>query len=248
MRPPFFIIGSVRSGTTLLRDILRLHPNLECPEETHFFRWCDPFGTMGYDAKYVRNPHLRKHREIDGFSDEEFSALFESARSRKELSDLYGQAFLKKQNNSNGRWFDKTPQNIYGLLLMVSLYPESPFVHIVRNPLNVVASLEIGKVMKIGTKGAINYWMESMAIIDAFKKALPNRLHELRYEDVLENTDKELAKLMAFLDEDAQALVLPDKMIQPETNKYKTALSKEAIAAVKEQCAPFMLKYGYLDT
>jgi len=247
MRPPFFIVGSVRSGTTLLRDILRYHPNLECPEETHFFRWCDPFGTMGFDMKYTKNPHLLKHRELDGFTDEEFSALFQKANSRKELSDLYGKEFLKKRHNPEGRWFDKTPQNIYGLLLMASLYPEASFVHIVRNPLNVVASLKIGKVMKIGTKGAINYWMESLAIIDAFKKVWPQRLHEMRYEDVLQNTEQELSRLMVFLGEDAKALVLPKNMIKPEKNKYKKELSDEIIASVKAQCAPFMTKYGYLN-
>ena len=35
---PLFIIGSVRSGTTLTRDLLRRVPDFICPEETHFFR------------------------------------------------------------------------------------------------------------------------------------------------------------------------------------------------------------------
>ena len=46
---PFFVLGCVRSGTTLLRDILRQHPRLESPEETHFFRWSDPYGSPRYE-------------------------------------------------------------------------------------------------------------------------------------------------------------------------------------------------------
>ena len=42
---PFFVLGCVRSGTTMLRDALRMHPHLACPEETHFFRWGEPFGS-----------------------------------------------------------------------------------------------------------------------------------------------------------------------------------------------------------
>jgi hypothetical protein len=33
---PIFIIGSPRSGTTLLRLILDSHPNISCGPETHF--------------------------------------------------------------------------------------------------------------------------------------------------------------------------------------------------------------------
>ena len=46
---PFFLVGCVRSGTTLLRNLLRQHPNLESPEETHFFRWPHSFGTGDFN-------------------------------------------------------------------------------------------------------------------------------------------------------------------------------------------------------
>ena len=44
---PFFIVGSPRSGTGLLRDLVRAHPAIEIPSESHFipvlFRgYCDP--------------------------------------------------------------------------------------------------------------------------------------------------------------------------------------------------------------
>src|SRR5687768_3954187 len=35
---PIFVIGSPRSGTTLLRLILDSHPHISCGEETHFLR------------------------------------------------------------------------------------------------------------------------------------------------------------------------------------------------------------------
>ena len=63
---PFFILGAPRSGTTLLRDFLRLHPRLACPEETHIFRWGDPFGTHMYERHYKGSQLFRKHREMDG--------------------------------------------------------------------------------------------------------------------------------------------------------------------------------------
>src|SRR6185369_78712 len=75
---PFFILGCVRSGTTMLRDVLRGHPNLACPEETHFFRWASPFGTPEY-MKSLDAPVLRKHREMDGITEAEFKAILKAA-------------------------------------------------------------------------------------------------------------------------------------------------------------------------
>ncbi|HNE26739.1 MAG TPA: sulfotransferase, partial [Pseudomonadales bacterium] len=60
---PFFILGCVRSGTTLLRDILRIHPRLESPEETHFFRWADPYASPRYERNYVGVKLFKNHRD-----------------------------------------------------------------------------------------------------------------------------------------------------------------------------------------
>ncbi len=158
VKPPFFILGCVRSGTTLLRDVLRLHPGLICPEETHFFRWGDPFGTPRYDHPYIKNAPIRKQREMDGISDYEARICLKLSWDRKELANGYAHLYAQKIGRQGARWFDKTPQNVYGILLISSLFPDAKFIHIHRNPLNVVTSLLQGKVMPVHPlKGAINY-------------------------------------------------------------------------------------------
>src|SRR5262245_40208202 len=131
---PFFILGCVRSGTTMLRDFLRLHSRLECPEETHFFRWADPFGSPRYDRNYIAMKIFDQHRKMDGISNPEFFEAKDQANDRKEISDAYGRMYLKARNNEVGRWFDKTPQNIYGIFLISHLYPDAKFIHIHRHP------------------------------------------------------------------------------------------------------------------
>ncbi|MDE2234040.1 MAG: sulfotransferase, partial [Gammaproteobacteria bacterium] len=45
---PFFVIGSPRSGTTLLRLILTSHPQIVVPPECGFVTWLYPtFGEWG---------------------------------------------------------------------------------------------------------------------------------------------------------------------------------------------------------
>ena len=74
-----------------------------------------------------------------------YSAMPRPGESWKTVA--FAGLFLEAQGVSSGRWFDKTPQNIYGLTLLSAVYPEAKFVCIVRHPLNVVASLKRGKVM-----------------------------------------------------------------------------------------------------
>ena len=120
---PFFILGCVRSGTTLLRDILRIHPRLESPEETHFFRWADPYASPRYERNYVGVKLFKNHRDLDGVGDFDFEFSRQMAKNRKDISDFYGKYFLQAKNNIDGRWFDKTPQNVYRILLLGYMYP-----------------------------------------------------------------------------------------------------------------------------
>lgn len=246
---PFFVLGCVRSGTTLLRDILRQHPRLESPEETHFFRWADPYGSPRYEKNYVGSKLFKDHRDLDGVSDKDFHGCRVIARDRKEMSDLYGKCYLAAQNNLDGRWFDKTPQNVYNILLLSHMYPASKFVHIYRNPLNVVASLKEGKVMaKHDTKGAVNYWMESMIIINEYKK-IPggkDRIVEIRYEDMVSNPKPSVDAIFEFINEDPALMDYKKISTHKEKDKYKKVLSEVEIEYVLKATEHFRAQYGYI--
>src|SRR4051794_38128493 len=92
---PFFILGFVRSGTTMLRDVLRRHPHLAAPEETHLFRWTEPFGTEAYARGVSSNPVLKRHRAMDGITEEEFAAMLAASQSRADLYNRYMKLFIE---------------------------------------------------------------------------------------------------------------------------------------------------------
>ena len=243
---PFFILGCARSGTTMLRDLLRLHPRLECPEETHFFRWADPFGSPRYDSNYDALEVFKRHRQLDGVSEDDFDTARRSARNRREMADAYGRLYLAARGNSSGRWFDKTPQNVYGLLLISHLYPQAKFVHIHRNPLNVVASLVEGRVMaRHSVKGAVNYWMEAMMIIGEYKKIGGDRMLEVAYEDIIVDPAAGLKRVCDFVDEDFSLLPTGEVGTHPEQNNYLRILSADDIGYVVDNTNPFFSMYGY---
>jgi len=236
----------VRSGTTMLRDLLRLHPRLACPEETHFYRWADPYGSPRYDKNYITMKLFENHRSLDGISDARFHESRHLAQTRRDISQAYGSLYLESVGKRDGRWFDKTPQNVYGIFLLSRQFPDSKLVHIHRHPLNVVASLVEGRVMaKHSVKGAINYWMESMTLINEYKKLYPERLYELHYERVCNHPEKELRELCDFLQEDFDLLDRSKINLHREENKYLKVLSAEEVSRVVDACEEFMDFYGY---
>ncbi|MDB2365166.1 sulfotransferase [Luminiphilus sp.] len=244
--PPFFIVGCVRSGTTLLRDLLKQQPNLYCPEETHLFRWPHPFGSGDFSHIQQHNETLKAHRQIDGVAEDEYRELLEQATSRRMLQDGYARLFFEAKGISGGRWFDKTPQNIYGMLLLSAVYPDAKFVHIVRHPLNVVTSLKAGKVMaKHSLQGAINTWLEAVSIANQFAVAWPERIHTMTYEALTADPQGTLTALLTFLDEPVDATRWQLEGIHPEKNLYQNTLTEAEVKAVKAQLGSLMSAFGY---
>lgn len=243
---PFFIVGAPRSGTTLLRNFLRLHPRLECPEETHFFRWADPYDSYRFKVPYRNEKLFFRHRELDGVEDQRFFDAMDSSFDKKALSEWYGSEYLQLRGNAGGRWFDKTPQNVYGVFLIRAHYPNARFIHIVRNPLNVVSSLVEGKVMPVQTlRSAINAWNESQLIMEQFALLAGSNLRTIMYEDLVRSPQETIASCLTFLNEDASLLDSAQIQTHDEQNKFEKLLNAEQITLVKEKTEPFFSKLRY---
>lgn len=246
-KPPFFIVGCVRSGTTMLRNVLKLHPNLYCPEETHFFRWAQPFGTENYYDTFLNSKLFKEHRILDNISEHEFIKLLNSSTSKADLQRRYCKLFLQKNKPTATRWFDKTPQNIYGLLLLIRSFPSAKFVHIVRNPTDVVASLKIGKVVKVSNLiGAINYWNEAIDIIQEAKPCFkPKSFIELNYEDFTKSPHQHLELLMNFLGEDYNENYFSKFVFKESSHDDDQTLSQEETDFVLHHTKNNRGVYGY---
>ncbi len=245
-KPPFFVIGCVRSGTTLLRDVLREHPNLASPEETHFFRWSEPFGNNASLKAIEGNATLKKHRAMDGITEAEFQKMLHRSVSRSDLTKKYMKLFISKNKPSANRWFDKTPQNVYGAAMIATQFPHSKFVHIVRNPIDVVSSLRIGKIVKIESiVGACNFWNEAAEIIYVLKKAYPGRVYEVKYEDFTNNLLVEMEKILAFVGEEFHPDYFNRIATKPKEHEHDKLFSEQEIDTIARLCGKWSKHYGF---
>ncbi len=134
---PVFIVGYGRSGTTLLQLMLTAHPEISiAPEQENFAL---------YDLKLTRETIWRSQYLSAVFADELglHAALEASFQHQKELVyALYCLAWAKiLGKKSDVRWGDKYTANWQFMPTLAQWYPRSQFIHIVRNPCDVISSI-----------------------------------------------------------------------------------------------------------
>lgn len=189
---------------------------------------------------------LQKHREVDGIAPEEFELILDQSYSRADLMCRHVQLMTQARVLTRYRWFDKTPQNIYGLPLIAAEFPAARFLHLIRNPLNVIASLKLGKVMKVtDIHGACNYWLEAVTIIRQMTPLLGGRLLEMRYEDITRDPASHMRELLAFSDLGDRMNAYSSTGVHPERDQYLTILTADEQALVRQRCSKFAAYYDY---
>ncbi len=124
--------------------------------------------------------------------------------------------------------------------------PNARFLNLVRNPLNVVASLVLGRQVKIpDVHGACNYWNESVQIMTTMEAAYPARILTLRYEDLVADVPAGMARILAHAQIDAPADLYVGSDAHDERNLWRTGLDAGALAAVNMRCSALARRFGY---
>jgi hypothetical protein len=198
--PPFFIVGSARSGTTLLRLILNAHPEVAVPPESRFvtelWEGHHDIGRAPFLARLGAHPQFRRW-ELP--LDEVEARLPKGERiPYAQAIDATFRAYADRMGRS--RWGDKTPRYVEALDVLASLFPTARFVHLIRDGRNVALSYAD---MPFGPKTvgkAARLWARRVRAGMDGGTSLGERYKELRYEDLVADTEGQLRSLCDFLD------------------------------------------------
>ena len=202
-------MGEARSGTTLLRVMLDAHPQLSIPPESYFVSGLYPFRSRyerreGFDLPLFANDlqGLHKFRDWD-LPAETLSETFAEPMPGGSYADAIRLLYRAYAGvHEKPRYGDKSPGYVTRMKLLTQLFPEARFVHIVRDVRSVALSLtEMPQEWGTSTvpEGAAR-WRHRVSRGHAEGTALgPDRYIEVRYEDLVADTERELRRLLEFL-------------------------------------------------
>jgi Sulfotransferase family len=198
--PVPFVVGSARSGTTLLRLMLDAHPEVAIPAETQFYPGVlavEAHRTDWLDA--VLEAMVSNHSWGDfGIRADAFARIVRASRPAGPGDVL--RAFYRTYAARFGkpRWGDKWPGNVLHMTAIARVLPEARFVHIIRDGRDVAASLRT-MWWRPGDsyEACIELWAGRIRTARA-QAATGIPYLEVRYESLVRAPRETLAQVCAF--------------------------------------------------
>ncbi|MGB3516785.1 MAG: sulfotransferase [Elainellaceae cyanobacterium] len=221
-RTIIFIGGLHRSGTSLLHELLKKHPdvsgfsNTGVPKDEgqHLQSIYPPAKVFGGPGRFGFDPA--------SFMDEHHPLV--SEENARKLFDEWSQHWDLIKSN----FVEKSPPNLVRMPFLQALFPNAKFVTILRHPIAVAYATKA----KFHRKGKIDELIEHWIIChQKFIADLPHIRNHclLRYEDLALNYQFEMEKIFHFLD--IQEVSLSEEVSSTENLKYfeKWDIEKENI-------------------
>ncbi|MCF7808351.1 MAG: sulfotransferase [Candidatus Marinimicrobia bacterium] len=206
---PFFIIGSGRSGNTLLRRMLHNHSNLYIPPETYVIGSVikkfvkHPWYSWGRKVQMVYET-IESYPEFHTFNLSGLSELTEkvsnctsSKRSMAYILNAFYEFYREKNEIAAQRWGDKTPINTDYLFEIEKTFPDARFIHLIRDPYDTIYSYK-----KAGLYGdieaAADRWGQSVTAALSLKSGDHNYF-ELEYERLVSSPEPCVRDICQYL-------------------------------------------------
>lgn len=242
-----FIVGTGRSGTTLMNGLLSSHPRIAVTPETHFLKIASQWGSVEGEPEdfsvfwkhYTETSRFidldidpkRCLRRIDAGGDRSFRTIFSL------LLEEFGRV------NSKPRVAEKTPAHWRHVGRLLTWYPTSRVIVMRRDPRAVVASLikcpwidvhppSIRQGMFFGTRSS---QIAAYATIwaKAYGHVLPAWLDDKRvmlvsYESLVKDSEAMLKRICDFLEEDFLPVMLESRTANADRVPPGSAKSRDA--------------------
>lgn len=237
---PLFVVGSVRSGTTLLLIMLQEHPAIHIFGE--FEESVSRLGESGWPDLKTYVDYLRTDRDFltHGFEIDESLDYPDLVRS------FYAQARARASEPIVGASihsrFDRCPE----------LWPDARYIHIVRDPRDVAPSC-----VRMGWYGnayhAARRWVDAERCWDRLRaRTRPEQRHELRYESLVRDPEPVLREVCRFIGVDYTRALLdysgrstyaaPDPSL---AEQWRWKMKPQDVRCVEAQCGSLLTERGY---
>jgi len=241
---PFFIVGSGRCGSTLLRVMLASHSRLTIPPETWFLiplvkrfsidRSLIP-GEVEAAVATITSDYRWPDMKIDAQGFRQAVARLTEPRVRDLAEVVYR---WHVQAEGKARWGDKTPVYIEIVPELALMFPGSKFIHLVRDGRDVAKSFKStgwdsgGRWLHDNTRE----WLKAVTLHWRWVHSeFRDRILLIRYEDLLLDMEATLRRICHFIGEEFEPRMLTwaDKVDEqvPEREQVRHTKLKLTIGA-----------------
>lgn len=175
---PIFILGMIRSGTTLVEQIISRHPSVSAGGEIRF--WIDKGPTTLIPGSNMFNT------ELAGFLALEYLAS------------------LNRVAPGTTRVTDKMPLNYMLAGLIHALFPNAPIIHCRRNPVDTCLSIYMTPYAAppdfAYDRDSIAYaYRDYLRIMQHWREVMPEgRMLEVDYESLVDEPEISVRKMIAY--------------------------------------------------
>jgi Sulfotransferase family len=212
---PVFIVGSPRSGTSILTWCLGQHPNMFPVPESN---WMGDFAVNAAVSHQVGS--ARGERAILSAMDiNRDELLAQLGGSINELILSHRDILNRKRkmlpsSEPKARWVDGTPEYSTHIFALRKLFPEAVFIHIVRDVREVVRSMlnfhrVAGRQLVANEEQAYKYWLRTVSACVQAEQAYGLKvIYRFRYSSLIDNPEAAMRSLLAFTGEPYDARCL----------------------------------------
>ncbi|MGH2686088.1 MAG: sulfotransferase family protein [Actinomycetota bacterium] len=188
---PVFVIGSPRSGTSILAWSLAQHPDMWTSSETDFLHHL--FGRGHLDEAFVQ----AEERATGGW-------LKEQGISRPEFLEFLGLGINAVITSRSGgrRWVDQSPTYTLMVSSLAALFPDAFFLHIFRDGRKVVNSMLNSGFETPWAKDfptACQTWARFAEVAMTFRDQNPSRGMTVLLDELAENPSERFDEILDFL-------------------------------------------------
>lgn len=186
---PIFIVGLPRSGSTLLEQILSSHPavegTMELPDVISIARMLGDRRSRSQESKYP-----------------EVLATLGAAELRA-LGERYLDQTRVQRKTPAPYFIDKMPNNFAHIGLIQLMLPNARIIDARRHPLGCCFSaykqhFARGQHFTYDLKDLGRYYRDYVELMAHFDAVLPGRVHRVIYERMVEDTEGEVRRLLAY--------------------------------------------------
>lgn len=259
---PVFIGGTGSSGSTALSLLIESHPAVfGMMEPTIFLRgggsvvdlYRGEISRDDFNAN-LRSKYLRKIMETQASFKMSNIGQAYNVDSISRLSALpiteMMRNFVKLGLSAFGkaRFLCKEPHSIKDIDVIGDIFPDVKFIHIIRNPLDVCASMLSPQSWFSGGGATIRdaalFYKDVMELAyESYTTGTEIDYTILQLEDLVSDTAGVIGELSEFCELDfSEAMVNIDKD-QANIDRHKTDLDKDEIRVAKEECFPIYEKW-----